>query len=323
MRDSVSKSAPVLVTGANGFVGQWVMRALRSTFPAEGAIISTGNNTAPVRAGDVHLDIRNMADIERLFAQIRPAAVVHLAALSQVQEASRDPRATFDVNFNGTMNLAEATLKYAPKARFIFISSSEIYGGTFNVWGRPLDETAPLDPTNPYAVSKAAADLLIGQMARNGLDAIRFRPFNHTGPGQGDRFVIPAFAAQIVRIERGIQEPVLRVGNLDAQRDFLDVRDVVDAYLAGLSVDEGVKPGEIFNLASETPRRIGDILEALLSRAHVPVRVEADPERMRRNDTPFAVGNASKAHALLHWTPKIAWEQTLDDVLASFRAEKH
>jgi GDP-4-dehydro-6-deoxy-D-mannose reductase len=152
-------------------------------------------------------------------------------------------------------------------------------------------------------------------MAHDGLNAVRFRPFNHTAPGQSDQFVVPAFAAQIARIEKGLQEPVVRVGNLDAQRDFLDARDVVEAYVAALFTHGSLAPGTIVNLASGVPRRIGDILERLLLGAKAAIRVEPDPALIRANDTPRAIGDAARARALLGWLPAIPWDRTLVDVL--------
>ncbi|WP_333835303.1 GDP-mannose 4,6-dehydratase, partial [Rubrimonas sp.] len=163
-------------------------------------------------------------------------------------------------------------------------------------------------------------DLLVGQFAEEGLDAIRFRPFNHTGPGQDERFVAPAFAAQIARIEAGKAPPAIRVGNLDAERDFLDVRDVVEAYASALLGARSIAPGTVINLASGAPRRIRDLLDALRARARAPVAVETDPTRLRPSDTPRTAGDAARARAMLDWAPRIPWETTLDDLLADWRA---
>jgi GDP-4-dehydro-6-deoxy-D-mannose reductase len=237
-----------------------------------------------------------------------------------VNEARDAPRQAWDVNLYGTMNLAEAVLRHCPQARFIFVSTSEVYGGAPNALGVHLDETAPLEPLNPYAASKAAADLMVGQMAREGLNAIRVRPFNHTGPGQTERFVIPAFAAQIARIEAGMQEPVICVGNLDAHRDFLDVRDVADAYLRLALSPRSFEPGLVLNLASGIARRVGDVLDQLVSMARVSIRIETDPTRLRASDTPFATGNASRIRKLLGWESRTPWSTTLADVLELWRA---
>ena len=250
----------------------------------------------------------------------KPSAVIHLAAISAVHEARESPRRAWEVNLHGTMNLAESVLKYCPQARFVFVSSSEVYGGSDKSLHGTLNENALLDPLNSYGASKAAADLMIGQMTREGLNAMRVRPSNHTGPGQTERFVIPAFAAQIARIEAGLQEPVIRVGNLDGRRDFLDVRDVVNAYLSLALSPISFDPGLVLNLASGTGRRIGDILSELVSLSRASIRVETDPSRSRANETPLAIPDASRIRALLGWKPRIPWSTTLADVLKFWRA---
>jgi GDP-4-dehydro-6-deoxy-D-mannose reductase len=312
----------ILLTGAGGFVGGWVLRQLDTVHTPELEVFASGHQseTHSAAAKTVRLDITDRAEVDAVIGALRPDAVLHLAAVSNVNEAREAPRQAWDANLYGTMNLAQAVLKHCPAARFIFVSTSEVYGGAPNPRGATLDETAPLDPLNPYAASKAAADLMVGQMAREGLNAIRVRPFNHTGPGQTERFVIPAFAAQIARIEGGAQEPVIRVGNLDARRDFLDVRDVADAYL-GLALSSfSFQPGLILNLASGTARRIGEILDELISLASVKIRVDTDPSRLRLNETPFATADAGRIHGLLGWEPHIAWSKTLADVLEFWRA---
>jgi GDP-4-dehydro-6-deoxy-D-mannose reductase len=311
-----------LLTGASGFVGGWALRRLEARRTSDLEIFASGHKSEihSRAAKAVRLDITDRAQVDEVVGVVRPSAVIHLAAVSAVREAKEAPRAAWEVNLNGTMNLAEALFRYCPQARFIFVSTSEVYGGAASTRGAPLDETAPLDPLNAYAASKAAADLMVGQMARDGLNALRVRPFNHTGPGQTERFAIPAFAAQIARIEAGAQEPVIRVGNLDGRRDFLDVRDVADAYLSLALSSFFFQPGLVLNLASGTGRRIGEILEELISLANVKIRVETDPFRLRANETPFANADASRIRDLLGWEPRISWSQTLADILEFWRA---
>lgn len=318
---SGQEGAPrVLVTGAAGFVGGHLVAALARALPPGSTVLAglRGADRAPDGATALPFDVTDAAGTREAVRAARPTCVVHLAAIAALQEARSDPARTWRINVEGTMNLAAATLSEAPGARFLFVSTSEVYGGTFKRGTAPLDEGALLDPTNPYAASKAAADLLIGQMARDGLKAVRMRPFNHTGPGQSEAFVVPAFAAQIARIEAGRQAPVMKVGNLEALRDFLDVRDVAAAYAAAVLAPE-LEPGLILNVASGRPRPIRDALDALTALARVPVSVEPDPERMRPNDTPFAVGDATRAKNLLGWAPRIAWETTIADTLDFWR----
>ena len=264
-------------------------------------------------------DLLDQAAIEAVVEQVKPDVVIHLAAQAHVQHSHKAPNLTWDVNVTGTRILAQAVKHSAPNCLFVFISSSEIYGGTFKTNPNPLDESALLDPRSPYALSKAAADLLIGQMAYDGLRAVRVRPFNHTGPGQDPAFVIPSFARQIALIEAGLQSPVVEVGNLDASRDFLDVRDVVRAYADIALCQTGLQPGEIINLASGTARRIGDNLNALIALSRVPISIKQDPQRMRPNDLPITCGSYDNAKRLLDWRPRIEWAQTLSDILEDQR----
>jgi GDP-4-dehydro-6-deoxy-D-mannose reductase len=317
----------ILITGASGFVGAWLLRCLRSHLSPEDQIYALGQVSVAQSSGDnIHwhnLDICDGDSVDKLIATIRPTALVHLAAQSHVQEAIKSPELTWTVNLNGTMNLANAVMRHCSDCRFIFVSSSEVYGGSFKLSEKPLNELARLDPENPYAASKAAADLFIGQMARQGLQAVRFRPFNHTGPGQSTRFVVPSFASQVVHAEKSETERTITVGNLSAVRDFLDVRDVVNAYATAMLKPDPIEPGMILNLASGQPRRIGSILEALVAKSQITINIEVDEKKFRTNDTPFAAGDATLAKEILGWEPTIAWDQTLDDILADLRNRRN
>jgi GDP-4-dehydro-6-deoxy-D-mannose reductase len=249
----------------------------------------------------------------------RPDACVHLAGVTTVADARQDPDRAWHVNLHGTLNLARAILSHAPGCRLIFASSAEIYGRSFEA-GRPLDETALLGPMNSYAATKAAADLALGAMASEGLRVVRMRLFNHTGPGQSDDFVLPAFARQIALIEQGRLSPPMRVGGLDSMRDFLDVRDVCAAYVACLRRGGELPPAAVINIASGVPRRIGDILRDLLELAGLRTEIATDAARLRGAEIRSASGDGSRARRLLGWAPEIPWQQTLADVLADWRA---
>ncbi len=309
----MDRSPRILVTGAGGFVGGWMTRRLAAALPGA-EVLPTGHGAD----GGPRLDVTRVADVDALVERFRPTAVIHLAGVSSLVQARAEHRAAWDINLFGTMNLAEAVMRHAPEARFVHAGSSEVYGGSFNATGGTVDEETSLAPLNPYATTKAAADLLLREMAETGLQAVRFRPFNHTGPGQSTAFAVSSFAAQIAAIEHGEREPVMRVGNLDARRDFLDVRDVVEAYLLAATASS-LPRGVVLNLASGEPRGIGDILDALLRLSSVAIRVDRDPALMRPSDIPVTAGNAARARALLGWCPSIPWETTLRDILDDHR----
>jgi GDP-4-dehydro-6-deoxy-D-mannose reductase len=223
---------------------------------------------------------------------------------------------TFENNVGVLVHVLEAAAQHAPTARILLVTSSEVYGRA--PWAARIDEDAPLLPENPYAVSKATQDLLGYQyfVGRN-LAIVRVRPFNHIGPGQSDRFVTASFARQIAEIERGFVEPVLRVGNLDARRDFTDVRDVVRAYT--LALEEGAE-GQAYNVGRGEAHSIQEILDRLLARSSATIRVERDAARMRPVDAPVLVCDASRLRLRTGWEPRIALDQTLDDLLTYWRA---
>lgn len=291
----------IMLTGASGFVGRHLVPCLREALPdAELAL----DAVAVTDADAVHTRVRDT----------RPDACVHLAAISTLAAARDDPDNAWRVNLHGSLTLAAAILAEAPDCVLLYVSSGEVYGGSFRA-GIALDESALPAPMNAYAATKSAADLALGAMANDGLRVIRLRPFNHTGPGQSPDFVIPAFSRQIARVAAGLQPPVIRAGNLDPRRDFLDVRDVCAAYAACLRQADSIASGTILNVASGVPRRIGDILDDLLRLAGVSADVQIEKPLLRRNDISIAAGDARAAHAALGWRPRIPWEQTLRDVL--------
>ena len=296
----------ILVTGAGGFVGRHLLPALETAFP-DAALLTDPFDVTDPAAGDAAVDAA------------RPDAVVHLAAVAAIPAARLDPGHAWQVNLRGTLNVARAVLHRVPGCTLLFASSADLYGASFRA-GTPLAEDALPAPLNTYGATKAAADLALGAMAAEGLRVIRARPFNHTGAGQSPEFVVAAFAEQVARIAAGLQPPVMRVGALDPLRDFLDVRDVCAAYAACLSRADALTPGTVLNLASGRPRRVGDVLAALMEAAGVEAEVASDARRLRPTDIPVAVGDAALARRLLGWAPAIPWEQTLADVLADWRA---
>jgi GDP-4-dehydro-6-deoxy-D-mannose reductase len=311
----------LLVTGAAGFVGRHLLVQLRARFPDAQLIAACRAEDGALPSLDdadrvVSFDLLEPEACAAMIAEIRPDGLVHLAAQASVAASFTDPLASWRANLMGTVALAEAVLSHAGHCRFVLASSAEIYGLSFRE-AAPLDEAAVLRPANPYAASKAACDLAVGEMALRGLDAVRLRAFNHTGSGQSASFVVASFARQIARIEAGQQAPVMQVGALDRWRDFLDVRDVCAAYVAAL--EAGGVSGSIYNIASGTPRRVGDILDALIARSSVVPAVEVEPVRLRPTDVERVAGSAARARRDLGWTPVVQWDETLDVVLSDWR----
>jgi GDP-4-dehydro-6-deoxy-D-mannose reductase len=309
----------ILITGGTGFVGRYLVEALRCRPDQPEIIVATRQSRMVQNAGirSIHLDITNAAQVRAVIAAEQPTHLFHLAGMSKVYNL--DTAQTWDLNFAGVVNIAMAVRELAPICRVLCCTSSEIYGHSFRS-GQPINELASIDPINAYGASKAAADELIGQMASQGMKAIRLRPFNHIGPGQSETFVVPSFAGQIVRIERGQQAPVLRVGNLKTRRDFLDVRDVMDAYVRSLDRFDQLPAGCAMNIASGTPIAIEDILAMLLTLSTAAkIEVTVDQQRLRSGECPVSIGDASRARKLLDWAPRFKLEDTLKWVLDRHR----
>jgi len=265
-----------------------------------------------------HADLRDPEGVHALVGEVQPDCIFHLAAQSFVPTSFADPWDTLQTNVRAQLNLLEAVRRSGRDVRVLVVGSTEEYGAP-KPDELPLTEESALRPSNPYAVSKVAQDFMgLQYHLAYGLPVVRVRPFNHTGPGQAPRFVVPAFASQIARIEAGLQEPVMKVGNLDAARDFTDVRDIVRAY--HLAVEQG-EPGDVYNLASGQPQSVRGLLEMLLSYSQVDIRVERDPDRYRPVDVPVVYGSAEKFHRRTGWEPQIPFEQTLRDVLAYWREQ--
>ncbi len=302
----------ILVTGAAGFVGQHLLAELACTYPAA-ELIACGSQGGPWQ-----LDITDRDACDALIARTQPDGCVHLAAVAAIGDARADPQRAWQVNLGGTLALADAIKTHAPNCRMVFASTSDLYGASFKS-GVALNEAALPAPLNIYSATKAAADLALGAMAAQGLRVIRVRPFNHTGAGQQPSYAVPAFARQLMRIKAGLQPAVVKVGDLGAYRDFLDVRDVCAAYAACLRPGLDFANGTIVNVASGVSRHIGDVLAALMAQADVTATIETAGLLLRASDIPLAAGDASAARALLGWRPKIAWETTLADVIEDWR----
>ena len=310
----------VLITGAGGFVGPYVHAALRKVC-GDIAIVATSKDDGshPLIGRTETLDVTDKAAVAEAIGRHRPTHVINLAGIAAPAVAQADPEAAWRLHLNGALNLADAILGVAPECWLIQVGSGLAYGESAKA-GLPLDETALLAPTDDYGASKAAADLALGAVCRKGLKCVRMRPFNHTGAGQAEDYVVPAFAMQVARIEAGLAPPGIGTGNLDAERDFLGVRDVAKAYALVVARSAALEPNAIFNIASGIPRRVGDILDQLLARSTVRITVERDAQRFRANDLPRVVGDASLARARLGWVPENDFEDTLSAGADDWRA---
>nr|WP_245399057.1 GDP-mannose 4,6-dehydratase [Pseudomonas syringae] len=309
-----------MLTGASGFVGKVLhKRLLEGNHEVFGTVRSPSDSLASDQQYSV-LDICNRDEVEELVQRVNPTHLVHLAAISNVANSFKDPLLTWNTNIIGTLNLMESLKKHAPDCFVLFVSSSEVYGESFKT-GERLDEDAACHPMNPYAASKLASEIAVKQYLRQGLRGVIVRPFNHIGPGQSVDFATASFARQIALIEAGLQEPVLRVGNLDASRDFLDVNDVCDAYVKILEQDQSKRVHSVYNISSGSTRKIQTVLNELLAQTLHPIDIQTDPDRLRPSDIPVAAGSNERIHAELGWSPTTPFSQTLDGVLNYWREQ--
>jgi GDP-4-dehydro-6-deoxy-D-mannose reductase len=310
----------LLITGINGFVGGHLAEHLLDTSAGEvWGLAREPALTLPSLRGRVQLVVADLSLLDQVtatLASVQPDIILHLAGQSNVQRAFSDPAYTLQTNILAQLHLFQAALRLKLDPLILVASSNEIYGHVTPA-DLPIDEDTPLRPVNPYAVSKAAQDLLAYQYyASHKLRTIRLRLFNHIGPRQADLFVASAFAAQIARIEAGAQPPLLRVGELSAERDFTDVRDIARAYVAAAWHGEA---GQAYNVGSGRTVSIGWLLETLLTFSERDIAVEPDPTRMRPAEVPRVVCDNRRFCTHTGWAPQIPLEQTLYDILEYWR----
>lgn len=305
-----------MVTGADGFVGRWLVRAARAAdwevvaVTGPGGADPAGWLTVAERS-DVTAHQADFAAPESVaeVAKIGCDAVVHLAAVASGAAARRDPEAAMRINATASLELMRHFGRRSPSPRLLFVSSGEIYGAGHTA---PIPESAPLLPVSPYAASKAAAEeALAAADPERQIDLLIARPFPHTGPGQSPEYVLPAFARRLRDAARTGQEEIA-VGNLDVIRDFSDVRDVVRAYLALL--EHGERWGR-YNVASGVGHRLSDCLTLLAARLGVDVRPVVDPDLVRPADIPVLIGDAGRLRQATGWTPSYTFDQTLQDLV--------
>ena len=309
----MSFERPILITGAAGFAGSHLVERLAGS----GDIIGWARSDPPREIAHLatwtRIDLLDRDRVRREVAAIRPRAVYHCAGASHVGASWNDTAQSLANNALATHYLLDALRRAGGQVRVLVAGSATVYAPST----APLREDDLLAPNSPYATSKLAQEqLALRESGENGVSVIVARPFNHTGPRQRPDFAAPGMARQIALIERGSLEPLIKVGNLDAQRDLTDVRDTVRGYT--LLMQNGV-PGMVYNVASGVARSIRGVLDALLQRSRVPIAIAVDSDRLRPLDTPVILGDASRLRTATGWTPRIPFERTMDDLLAYWR----
>ncbi|MGX5217401.1 GDP-mannose 4,6-dehydratase [Pseudomonas sp. S9] len=298
----------LFVTGRSGFVGRHLEKVLASRPGSDWQLIESAK-----------FDLLEPASLDAALAEACPDAVIHLAGQTFVPEAFRDPQRTFDVNLLGTLNLLQALKRRGFSGTFLYVSSGDVYGHV-DTPDMPISEALPVKPRNPYAVSKVAAELLCQQWGyTESWRVLIARPFNHIGSGQNETFLVADMARQLIRIKRGQQAPVLTVGDVDVTRDFLDVRDVVTAYLLMLETGQA---GEVYNLCSGIERSVRDVIVDMAHLAGLEVALEQDPARLRKAEQRRVVGCSEKLQKQTGWKPGTDFSETLLGVLGDWEARE-
>ncbi|WP_112182075.1 GDP-mannose 4,6-dehydratase [Paraliobacillus zengyii] len=309
----------ILITGANGFVGRYLERELVSrnheVFLGVKQIDEMEDIVRIQRS--VEINILDKEQVKNTIDYIKPDVIVHLAAQSNVINSWVDPTYTMTTNIIGTINIVEVVGELSLSTKILTIGSSEEYGITAKYTNK-LSESSPCLPQNPYATSKFAAGEVAKQIAKKyHLNHIHVRPFNHFGPGQQEGFVISDFASEIARVEAGLASNSIKVGYLEAERDFTDVRDIIDAYV--LLIENNV-PNGVYNIGSGVSRRISEILDYLIELADVPINIEIDYAKYRISEVENIVGDSTKIQQTIDWKPKHDFKDSLKDTLDWWRA---
>jgi GDP-4-dehydro-6-deoxy-D-mannose reductase len=309
-----------LITGIGGFAGSHLADYLlaETDWQIVGCVLNECDTPPHLqdRVSCRIVDLRDPNAVQRVLDQVAPDYIFHLAALATVADSWRNPWPVLENNIRAQLNLLEALVALGATPRTMITGSNEEYG-LVRPDELPLTEESPLRPNSPYGVSKVAQDMLgLQYFLSHKLPVIRVRPFNHIGPRQAAGFVAPDFARQIAVAEAGHHPPHIQVGNLSAQRDFTDVRDMVRGYY--LAITQGV-PGQVYNIGSGQSHAIQELLDLLLSHSQVEIQVEQDPARLRPSDVPVVRCNADRFRALTGWEPTIPFETSLLDVLDDWR----
>lgn len=304
----------VLVTGASGFAGSHLLEHLAGTCDLVGWTRSRPPSAVAQLAQWAQVDLLDRDTVRQEILALKPSAVYHCAGAAHVGSSWQDTALPLAGNVLTTHNLLDALRRTNTPCRVLISGSANVYAAS----SEPLVEDSPIGPASPYAVSKLAQEQLgLRAVLEDGVDVVVARAFNHVGARQNPTFAVAGMARQIAQIERGAHEPVIRVGNLDAHRDLTDVRDTVRAY--ALLMERGV-PGTVYNVASGIGRHIRAVLDALVARSHVAVDIALDRTRLRPNDLPILIGDATRLRTETGWAPRIGFDRMLDDVLDYWRS---
>ena len=310
------ESKTCLITGICGFVG----KHLADFFNKKGySVYGFDKNSKSLKNTKIfELDILDKNGLNKLIADVKPNYIIHLASQSSVKDSWDDPKKTHDINVTGTKNLIEAVINngLTNDCRFLFVSSAEIYGIPNKF---PITEDHELKPVSPYGESRLEQEKLILDYEKKfGLNLVMARSFPHTGPGQANTFVLASFSYQIAKIENGFQKDVINVGNLEVERDFLDVRDVVKTYALML---ENKNLKGVFNICSGFGIKLSTALETLISFSNKDINIKIDKTRFRPNDIPVLIGDCSKFYKKTGWKQTIDFKKTLEDLLNYWREQ--
>jgi GDP-4-dehydro-6-deoxy-D-mannose reductase len=304
----------MLITGGSGFVGKHLIDYLEHG-GSQIAVLAPGRHDGcGSRIRQFDCDIRDSSNVRLVLREFQPETIFHLAGISDVQSSWKNPRLTYEVNFWGALNLFEAAANLHPPPRILNVSTAQVYASSSGA----LSEAHSIQPDNPYSASKAMAELLMVQSRKQAAGGIvTARAFNHTGPGQSERFVVSSIAKQFAEIQEGVRLPQIQVGNLEVRRDFCDVRDVVRAYV--LLLEHGTI-GEIYNVCSGMAMRLSDIVVEFEAISGLKVEIESDPGKVRSREVDQVCGDPRKIRAATGWRPEIPLRRTLSDLLEYWRA---